>query len=235
MITQETEMDWFINHLQERNPFGFARFNDGEMMAIDRVGSVVARGDQVVDQSLSDALNEALIYKQERYYVGIPCSLCYPHLATLARELVGDHNDYLTRAVITTNRNWKKFMDTFPSTMEGRRLIWVGGNDQNPEALKNLGLNVVKTALVPRRNSWKFYDKLYERLPEYFEPGDVVGISLGPTARVLVRRWFEKYPDITFIDMGSNLDPVTRNVYHNCHKGWEETGFNLTKPCKECN
>ena len=126
-------------------------------------------------------------------------------------------------------------MDTFPSTMEGRRLIWVGGNDQNPEALKKLGLNVVKTALVPRRNSWKFYDKVYEKLPEYFESGDVVGISLGPTARVLVRRWFEKYPDITFIDMGSNLDPVTRNVYHNCHKGWEETGFNLTKPCKECN
>jgi len=228
------EMNWFVQHLEEKTPFGFARFNDGEMMAVDNVGCTVARGDQVVDESLSNALHEALIYKQSRYYVGIPCSLCYPRLAALARELVGDY-DYLTRAVATTNRNWKTFIDTFPSLMEGRRMIWVGGNDQNPEALKNLGINVGKTALVPRVNSWSFYEKIFNMLPEYFEPGDVVGISLGPTARVLVRQWFEKYPDLTFIDMGSNLDPFTRDVWHNCHKGWEETGFNLTQRCKECN
>lgn len=227
-------MDWFTENLANKTPFGFARFNDGEMMAIEKIGSVVARGDQLVDESLSNALNEAIIYKQEKYYIGIPCSLCYPHLSAVGRGLVGDYN-YLTQAVVTTNRNWKKFIDTFPKVMEGRRLIWVGGNDQNPEAIKKLGINVAKSALVPRVNSWKFYEKISRMLPEYFEPGDVVGISLGPTARVLVRRWFEEYPDITFIDMGSNLDPFTRNVRHNCHMGWEETGFNLTRRCKECN
>ena len=62
-----------------------------------------------------------------------------------------------------------------------------------------------------------------------------MAVSLGPTARILVKDWFEKYPDITFIDVGSNFDPFTRKVYHNCHKGWEETGFNIGKPCSECN
>tara|TARA_R110002012_G_scaffold94659_5_gene228985 strand:+ start:269 stop:964 length:696 start_codon:yes stop_codon:yes gene_type:complete len=229
-----TKMDWFIENLQNGIPFGYARFNDGEMMAIDNIGAVVARGDQVVDESLHEALNEAIIYKQERYYVGIPCSLCYPRLASLAREVVGDY-DYITSAVATTNRNWKHFITSFPIAMEGRRMIWIGGNDQNSDAIKDLGITVAKTALIPRQNSWRFYEKIRESVPQYFEPGDVVGISLGPTARVLVRRWFQEYPDITFIDMGSNLDPYTRNVQHNCHKGWDETGFNLTKRCAECN
>lgn len=227
-------MDWFLENLRDGTPFGYARFNDGEMMAVDQIGAVVARGDQLVSESLHEALSEALTYKQENYYVGIPCSLCYPRLATLAKDRVGEY-EYLTSAVVTTNKNWKTFMDSFPSAMEGRRLIWIGGNDQNAHAIRALGIDVAKTALVPRVNSWEYYQKIRQTVPQYFQPGDVVGISLGPTARVLVRQWFEEYPDVTFIDMGSNLDPITRNVRHNCHRGWEETGFNLTKRCPECN
>jgi hypothetical protein len=229
-----TDMDWFLENLRDGTPFGYARFNDGEMMAVDQIGAVVARGDQLVSESLHEALSEALTYKQENYYVGIPCSLCYPRLATLAKDRVGEY-EYLTSAVVTTNKNWKTFMDNFPSAMEGRRLIWIGGNDQNAHAIRALGIDVAKTALIPRVNSWEYYDKIRQTVPQYFQPGDVVGISLGPTARVLVRQWFEEYPDVTFIDMGSNLDPITRNVRHNCHRGWEETGFNLTKRCAECN
>jgi len=228
------DMDWFINNLREKVPFGFARFNDGEMMGIANAGCIVARGDQHVDGTLSLSLRDALGYKQSNYYIGIPCSLCYPEHHTLATEIVGDY-DFLTRAVVTTNRNWKRFISEFPEAMASQRLIWISGNDQNINGLKALGLNLAKTALIPRKNSWTFYDQIKEMMPQYFEPGDVVGISLGPSARVLVRQWFEEYPDITFIDMGSNLDPVTRNVYHNCHKGWDETGFNLAKRCPECN
>lgn len=228
------DMEWFLNNLENKVPFAFARFNDGEMMAIDRVGSVVARGDQVVNQSLSEALTESLRHKQDNYYIGIPCSLCYPRLNTLARNHVGDYQ-FLTRAVVTTNRNWKYFIDNFPKVMKDRNMIWVGGNDQDVDVLKEMSLNIKKSAKIPRKNSWNWYSQICEMLPEYFESGDVVGISLGPTARVLVRKWFEEYPDITFIDMGSNLDPFTRNVRHNCHRGWETTGFNLTARCRECN
>lgn len=228
------DMDWFLDNLKNKVPFAFARFNDGEMMAIDRVGSVVARGDQVVDRSLSEALREAIKHKQENYYVGIPCSMCYPRLNSLANNLVGEY-EFLTSAVVTTNRNWKKFIDNFPKAIEDRNLIWIGGNDQDNESLKEIGLRVKKMAKIPRMNSWSYFNTINQMIPQYFEDGDVVGISLGPTARVLARKWFEEYPNITFIDMGSNLDPFTRNVWHNCHKGWKETGFNLTKPCPECN
>ena len=55
------EMNWFTQNLEEKTPFAFARFNDGEMMAVDNVGCTVARGDQVGNEPLSNALHEALI------------------------------------------------------------------------------------------------------------------------------------------------------------------------------
>tara|TARA_R100000008_G_scaffold84529_1_gene72157 strand:- start:3544 stop:4248 length:705 start_codon:yes stop_codon:yes gene_type:complete len=234
VIEMIEDMDWFTHNLKNNIPFGFARFNDGEMMGVDRVGSMVARGDQYVDVSLSNALKEALCHKQENYYIGIPCSLCYPYYNKLSRDLIGDY-ELITRAVVTTNRNWQKFIEDFPVAMSDRTLHWVGGKDQDTEPLKEMGLNIGRIARIPNKNSWSFYDKIEQQMPEHFQPGDVVGISLGPTARVLVRHWFEKYPEVTFIDMGSNFDPFTRNVWHNCHKGWKETGFNLTKRCEECN
>jgi hypothetical protein len=227
-------MDWFFQNINNKTPFAYARFNDGEMMAIDKIGSIVARGDQYVNESLSVALTEAIKYKQEHYYIGIPCSKCYPEYNKLANELIGDY-EFKTSAVVTTNRNWKTFIDLFPEAMSDRNMIWIGGDDQNIQALRDLDLNIIRAARLPRRNSWDYYKHIKEVMPEHFEEGSVVGLSLGPLARVLAREWFEEYPDITFIDMGSNFDPFTRNVRHNCHKGWEETGFNLTAPCEECN
>jgi len=227
-------MDWFLANLKNNVPFGFARFNDGEMMGVTSVGSMVARGDQYVNESLSNALTDALTHKQLNYYVGIPCSLCYPILNQAAIDMTGEYK-YLTSAVITTNKNWKYFIDNFPAAVKDKRLIWIGGNDQNVDNLLELNITVDKKALIPRKDSWKYYDHMLKTFPETFKKGDVVAISLGPTARVLVKEWFKQYPDITFLDVGSNFDPYTRNVWHNCHKGWEETGFNLTSPCEECN
>jgi len=227
-------MDWFEQNLKNNIPFAFARFNDGEMMGIANVGSIVARGDQYVDTSLSEALKDAIQHRQENYYVGIPCSQCYPQYNKLAKELVGDY-EHVTSAVVTTNRNWKKFIDVFPKLVAGKRVLWISGNDQDTDKLKEIGIEVAKKGHLPGKNSWRFYDHVLKTFPATFQPGDVVCISLGPTARVLVKEWYKQMPDITFIDVGSNFDPFTRGVYHNCHKGWKETGFNIGKKCQECN
>jgi len=228
-------MNWLIDNLRNNVPFGFARFNDGEMIGISQPYSVVARGDQYIDKDLQNSLLKALQHEQDNYYIGIPCSLCYPVHHKLASDIVNNDYPFLTSAVITTNRNWKNFINLFPEAMGDRRLIWIGGDDQDIEPLKDMGLNIVNNVKIPRRNSWNFYKEIKKKVPPLFQPGDVVAISLGPTARVLVQNWFKDYPSISFIDIGSNMDPFTRGVHHNCHKGWEDTGFNLAKPCKECN
>lgn len=229
-----TNLNWYFENLKTKTPFAFARFNDGEMMGIDKIGSIVARGDQLVDKTLHEALKEALAYKQKNYYKGVPCSICFPKYFKLAKDIVGDY-DYLTSAVITTNRNWMNFLVEFPRAMSERKMHWISGADQNIGCFRSLNIQIDKFFQVPQKNSWNYYEEICKEIPQHFKPGDVVGISLGPTARVLVRKWFEEYSDVTFLDMGSNFDPFTRNVRHNCHKGWESTGFNLTKRCAECN
>ena len=147
-------MDWLLDNLKNNVQFGFSRFNDGEMMGISKVGCVVARGDQYVDNSLSVALKDAIEHKQENYYIGIPCSLCYPEYNSLATELIGEYK-FLTKAVVTTNRNWKKFIENFPAAVSNRRIIWIGGDDQNVDNLEEIGIEVAKRGLIPRKNSWK--------------------------------------------------------------------------------
>tara|TARA_R110000824_G_scaffold178430_3_gene358125 strand:+ start:2158 stop:2853 length:696 start_codon:yes stop_codon:yes gene_type:complete len=227
-------MDWFEQNLKNNIPFAFARFNDGEMMGIANVGSIVARGDQYVDTSLSEALKDAIQHRQKNYYVGIPCSQCYPQYNKLAKELVGDY-EHVTSAVVTTNRNWKKFIDVFPKLVADKRVLWIGGDDQKTENLKEIGVEIHKKGLVPSKNSWRFYDHILNNFPKNFQDGDIVCVSLGPTARVLIKEWYKQMPNTTFIDVGSNFDPFTRNVYHNCHKGWDTTGFNMGARCQECN
>ena len=226
--------DWFFSNLKNKTPFCYVRFNDGEMMGVDRVGSVVARGDQLVNSDLSIALTEALKHRQKNYFIGIPCSLCYPRYNALAKKIVGDY-EKTTTAVILTNKNWKYFYDNFPLSAGGRNIVWVSWREQNLDNLKKYGLNVKNMLRVESKNSWRYYNSLLEKIPEFIEPGDIVCVSLGPTARILCRTLFEKYPQNTFIDMGSLLDPVTKDVWFAAHKGWQETGFNLGRRCKECN
>lgn len=228
------DFDLLISNLKNNVNFAFSRFNDGEMIAIDQVGSVISRGDQMVTQELQQELKKSILHKQENYFIGIPCSKCYPKYHDLSLSLVGEYK-FLTKATVLINDNWKRFLDQFPKSIEGRRIVWIGGDDQDIDNLNKIGITVDKKALIPRKNSWRYFNHILETFPQSFQKDDVVCISLGPTARILAQRWFESNPDKTFLDIGSTFDPYTRNVFHNYHLGWDETGFNLTKPCEECN
>lgn len=218
-----------LDNLSNRVPQALARFNDGEMGGILNVNFVAARGDQVVNQSLSNALKEALEYEQCNYWKGIPCEICFPKYYDEAKKIVRVDYPYLTKAVVNTNRNWKKVIEEFPKRTKGRNVKMVVGVDQDLFNLsKVLNWEIQEWFRLPLQNAWGVCDWMKSTIWEDLIPGDIVLFSCGPLARVLVRRWFEKRPDCTFIDVGSTFDPYTRNVWHRCHKG--------TLPsCRGCN
>lgn len=229
----DNQYQFVINNIKKDTPFAYVRFNDGEMMGIDKIGSVVARGDQYVTEELHIALKESISHKQENYYIGIPCSSCFNNYNKLANNLIGDY-EYKVSAVALTNRNWAKFISEISNAIGNKPIRFISGNDQNLDFLKNkMNFNIVNHTHLQAKNSWSQKDNLSNYL-ENVNDGDIVMISLGPTARILCRKWFELRPKVTFIDIGSTLDPFTRNVWHNCHRNWE-TGFNSTNRCKVCN
>lgn len=229
----DNQYKFVIDNLKNNTPFCYVRFNDGEMMGIDKIGSVVARGDQFVDESLHDKLKEAISYKSENYFIGIPCAKCFPYYNNLAKNIIGDY-DKIVSAVALTNRNWLKFIQESIGLLSDKKVHYISGDDQSIDNLIDIfKFNIINHIKVKNRNSWSNYDELKKYITN-IEDGDVVLISLGPTARVLCYDFFKENNKATFIDIGSIFDPYTRNVRHNCHKGWEN-GFNLTNKCEICN
>lgn len=227
----EDELKWFFDQLDSKQPFAFARFNDGEMGGIMEEGFIAARGDQKIDASLRGALIDALLFKSPYYFVGIPCRQCFPEHYNACMNLVGSDEKNQKLAVNLTNRNWQFFVESISKHLIERNVVWLGGDDQET---KNLPFAVVKQFRVPRQNSWAHIDEIQSYIDEIAEDA-VVFISLGPTARVLAHQWHIQRPDLTLIDIGSTFDPHTRNVRHKCHLGWEESGFNKVPRCKTCN
>lgn len=206
------------------DPFCFVRFNDGEMMGIEKVGAAAARGDQIVNRSLHDKLIECIQYKNEKYIVGGPCSVCFPKYNTLFN--VYRNMDCLATTI--TNKDWRPFIKFLPGAAGTREVTYVCGADQDTTVLRNdIHLNVVNVIKVPMSNAWKEYQKTKDKLFN-LKNMDIIMFSCGPMSRVLAKELFEHDNNLTCLDVGSTFDPFTRNVWHRCHLG--------TLPhCKECN
>jgi len=228
------EVKMLMSMMKHRIPFSLSRFNDGEMGGIQRVGASIARGDQIVDNSLHNKLIECIKHEQTNYFVGMPCKTCFSHMRDTADSLVRSDYPYKIRACCITNRNWLYFIQNFKDSLDGRKLNWVGGDDQKFDVFDDWGIELDFKAHVPRQNSWSVYEDILPMVNK-FKDGDVIGLSCGPLSRILAKEWFEANPTLTVIDIGSGTDPFTRPKWEDCHIGWPETGHCITARCPECN
>jgi hypothetical protein len=208
-------IDTLLSNLKHDVPFALARFNDGEMMGIASPGCVVARGDQVVNSELSSLLTDALQYQQKDYWVGLPCSTCFPEYSAIANHLVDLDYKHLTHAVVLTNRNWERVVAEVPELIKDRTVYWVSGDDQD---ISKLTFTITEQHIVPAVNAWRVYPSMKDLLSK-FEKNSIVMISCGPMSRILTKDWFSERPDLTVLDVGSTWDPFTRDVWHSCHNG----------------
>jgi hypothetical protein len=217
-----------LSMLGDGTNFSLVRFNDGEMSGIEQVGCTVARGDQYVDKKLSDKLREAITYRDDNYWIGVPCGICWPRHRKVADELVPKDYKFRTLAVVTTNRNWELFVQQFNNIAVSRKIVWVSGSDQDITKLAFTD-NIVSQVCLPLKNSFCEYDNImHDKLVDTFPSGSIIVLSCGPLSRVLAYEWWKHRKDCTYLDVGSAFDPFTRNVWHRCHKG-------ELPPCKECN
>lgn len=229
------KIDEIIDKLASRTPIALARFNDGEMTGIAVPGTTIARGDQFVYKSLQLALIEALQYKQKNYYRGLPCSTCWPTQRLIAdRVITGYENEFLTSAVVLTNRNIAKFTEAFKHIATRQNIAWVGGENQDLDALASVGgISTIWYEYVDTQNSWGQYNEIRTAIQQQLiaMPGryiDIVAFSCGPVSRVLARSLFEEFPDRTFLDIGAVFDNHTKDYWLGCHDG-------SLAPCPECN
>jgi len=231
------EVSRFLSMLKNKIPFAFSRFNDGEMSAFKKTdGERIGRTQHTkIDDNLRDHLIQAMSHEQDNYWVGLPCSTCFPDLHKCAMKYVRDGYPCITRAVGLTNRNWGRFVSEFADSISDRDLYWVGSSDQNLQMMSDVfGMEFKDIIEVPNIDAWTHYDEIKDSYKN-FTSGSVVALSCGPMSRILAPEWFSKRPDVTYIGVGSIFDPFTRNVWHSCHKGWMERGRNILPYCVGCN
>jgi hypothetical protein len=226
------EFNYLINLLQKATPFCFVRFNDGEMKGVRKAGVTVARGDQKVDELLHKKLQDALKFRSHNYWIGKPCSKCFGGLRKVYENYVEDDYPYQTYAVsLINNGRWLQSYDAICSIK--RPVYWIGGESQDLTRLSNRGVRIKKQFRVSEKNGWKSFDELSGL---DFPSKSVIMLSCGPMSRVLAHLyWKRQEGEITVLDIGSLIDPVTRGVWFGCHTHKRKLGTCGRKVCKECN
>jgi len=132
--------------LEAGEHFALARFNDGEMMAVQSAEGVIARGDQPIVGSLADCLRLALErLPTDAFYIGQPCSLCFPSLRRLYDKYVSDSQPNQTQATILINNGrWLKSFEAICRAAENRPVYWVGQPEHDLHCLERWGVSPVK-------------------------------------------------------------------------------------------
>lgn len=205
--------------LARQKPFGFARFNDGEMGAITSRAAVIAREHQQVTANVTRALRESLSQPSEGVIIGIPCPACWPEEYLAARAMVPSNSRQapataLQNALHRVTQHW--LLGTLADQSD-RDVHWIGSSNHDLRPLRELLGRTVHHAQVPDREGFDETLTVVEALIPRLSQGDVVLLSCGPASRVGVMSIMRRVEGVTALDVGSLFDPWTRGIrlpYH---------------------
>ena len=188
-----------IDKLNNREPFSFSRFGDGEFACMLYRSGANCDGHKYFPD-LGERLNQA--WKDKRGIVGTQRygQAMYPIFTH-----TGIDADVLHKASI--NGELQEFMDSL--IYKGNDIILVG-----PKRL--IGVVPSRTFIeVPLKNAWEQYDYILEMIQFHIQKWDIVLYCCGMMAEVLIHDLHDK--KLTQIDCGSVFDPyvgVNSRQYH---------------------
>jgi hypothetical protein len=205
------KLEHFVDKLNRKESFALNRFNDGEMGVILGTHSVVSRGDQKSSILLKLKLLEAITYRCDDYYIGLPDKK-FEEAFNNAEMIIGDY-DNLTSSVVLHDDNWTDALRGIVNNADKfNNIIWVGSEKHEVDKLPFKVNRHIKTK---HQNS---FDDYYSIRKERIDPGSLVLVSCGPLGRVLVKEWFDRDDSLTIIEAGSIFDPITQGVWRSYQK-----------------
>jgi hypothetical protein len=198
----------FLGHLERKEGFTFAHFNDGEMTFIKKylnenhAETWFGRRQQKYNKVLGQRLTEAIKLEKDRYHVGIPCSTSHPKLRALADSIVGGNTGIVPAMTLHHNI---RFFPNIINHMKDRECFFVKNEHQKLDVFEKLGVEIKQENLiiVPFKNSYLLYDELKDRK---FPDGAIVILICGMLAKIIIPAWFENNPNGTFLALGSSMD-----------------------------
>lgn len=237
-----------VSRLETSQPLSFAHYNDGELTFIkdflkgETHEKWFGRKQQKYDPLLAERLKEAMTFKKEGYFVGVPCSTDHPALRRLADELVGTYAHKVQAMSIHHNL---AYMPRILAALRNRQCYFFTNEYQDVSFFSDLGIEVKpqRVTQVPFKNSYLEFDK-YKDMK--FPKDAVVVLTCGMLAKILTKVWYQNHEHLSILALGSSLDdhiqkqninfelypsetPLTRNIKYS-----RSFLFGYKKLCKEC-
>lgn len=202
---------FFLNKIKNNEHFGLIRPADGEY-AVLRNTTLTNCDNWTFNKGglLCEQLLNSLSKYTPNLYMGIPCPCCSKEILNYYLEINRVPNNQLTYANIFCNANWYDFMNFLKMYSNGFSLVT--GGKLKPSDFPINDLYNIDPLLV---NSW---DNLHEQETANLlnwlsnKTNELICFSAGPLSKIWIPIAMEKYPNNTYIDIGSSLDLYTKGI-----------------------
>lgn len=202
--------------------FAFNRFADGEYHVLE--GKPLQGWDWSMKPEFSvtsSLLGNALSYEDDNYYYGVSCSCCDKEKYEYYKNKLSKVWHKVSYSNMFANGN---YLDTLKWLSFKRDIVLIANEKTN---INNLPFHVSRFQPV-KSNALEDFDKNPEaELSKYrwllnYNSKNLVLISAGPLAKIILYRMFCIHPDNYYLDIGSVIDPFIHGntrIYHH-HPSW---------------
>lgn len=226
MKTFRGDYEKFLSKVKNNENFSLSRWGDGELTILENKKidlRFMKNGEFRYDPSMLELqkhrqlLQDAYVYKDSGYYIGIACQCCVGYTKYMyMKQLSGQDEEHLTWANIFVNSNYSLFISTFLPEMKNHKSVIVVNKKSNPNLLPFTPEKVFYVGT----DAWVEDIGLIEELKTYIQTNDIKNhvflVAAGPFANILTHQLWMTNKDNIYIDIGSTLDrflglPLTRD------------------------
>jgi len=205
---------YFINKIENKQNFAFARYADGEMMILNNLS--IKDGTQAYNidrwkfennQIFMNDLYASCMHTEKNYYYAISCACCDPQGNKYYKNLLKTENITFSNLFINSNYN-----DFIKFSNQLRRSVVLIANKNCIDS--EYQFEVISKIPIPddcvnwyEKNKDKILNNLINISKTYTD--QLFLVSAGPLSEIIVDALYKSNPNNTYIDVGSSLDIYT--------------------------
>lgn len=204
------DLQILFRRLIAREPFSYAHFNDGEILAMKRTDGATGRGLQRLSPELHRVINGVFHAEARGLVFGIPCPQEFKGASIYAKEQLGTSTVERTVATLFINGNYKDARSVLLEYVRrnpDRRVHMVVSERADQKLFETkTGIHPASVLKIPASEGFPkgYYDNVNDT--SHHLPGDLVILCAGPLGRILAVEWFLQRPETTYLELGSFFD-----------------------------
>lgn len=218
MKTFDNDFTKFLDKIKSAEYFSLSRWGDGELSILENKYIDIrskGNGEFRYDPNLPQyniarsALQEAYIYKDDQYYIGIACPCCvgqekYEYM----KKKSGQDEEHLTWANIFVNANYNRTINELVPELSKHTVYLVVNKNSKIIKLPFKPANVWCVGTDAWYCDYNIIDVLKNFIIKNKVKNAIFLFAAGPLANILTYElWKNGSKDNTYIDVGSIIDP----------------------------